>query len=170
MRDARELRILDAQSKEERVVATASFERQPFISDRPFTWSPDSRWLAFLTVSGKLFRNVQIVSAAGGEARPVSFLANSEGGTVSWSPDGTFLLLDTGQRTEEFRVARVDLVPRTPRFREDLFRDLFKEEAPHTPSRTPQETRPASLEPPREPELRRRELRMGDLQLARGRP
>jgi Tol biopolymer transport system component/C-terminal processing protease CtpA/Prc len=153
VRDARELRILDAQSKEERAVATASFERQPFISERPFTWSPDSRWLAFLTVSGKLFRNVQIVSATGGEARPVSFLANSEGGTVSWSPDGTFLLLDTGQRTEEFRVARVDLVPRTPRFREDMFRDLFKEEAPRTPARTPQETRPASVEPPREPSV-----------------
>jgi Tol biopolymer transport system component/C-terminal processing protease CtpA/Prc len=153
VRDARELRILNAQSKEERAVATASFERQPFISERPFTWSPDSRWLAFLTVSGKLFRNVQIVPAAGGEARPVSFLANSQGGTVSWSPDGTFLLLDTGQRTEEFRVARVDLVPRTPRFREDLFRDLFKEEAPRSPARPPQEPRPASVEPPREPSV-----------------
>ncbi|MEN3334132.1 MAG: tricorn protease [Blastocatellia bacterium] len=153
VRDARELRLLDAQSKDERAVATASFERQPFISERPFTWSPDSRWLAFLTVSGKLFRNVQIVSATGGEARPASFLANSEGGTVSWSPDGTFLLFDTGQRTEEFRVARVDLVLRTPRFREDLFRDLFKEEVPRTPARTPQETQPASLEPPREPSV-----------------
>jgi tricorn protease len=151
VRDARELRILDAQSKEERAVATASFERQPFISERPFTWSPDSRWLAFLTVSGKLFRNVQIVSAAGGEARPVSFLANSDAGTVSWSPDGTFLLFDTGQRTEEYRVARIDLVPRTPRFREDLFRDLFKEEVPRTPTHTPQEPRPTSVEPPREP-------------------
>jgi tricorn protease len=150
VRDARELRILDTQSKEERTVATASFERQPFISERPVTWSPDSRWLAFLTISGKLFRNVQVVSATGGEARPVSFLANSQGGTVSWSPDGAFLLFDTGQRTEEFRVARVDLVPRTPRFREDLFRDLFKEEAPHPPARPPQDARPASPEAPRE--------------------
>jgi tricorn protease len=150
VRNARELRLLDAQSKEERTVASASFQRQPFISERPFTWSPDSRWLAFLTVSGKLFRNVQIVSAAGGEARPVSFLANSDAGTVSWSPDGTFLLFDTGQRTEEYRVARVDLVPRTPRFREDMFRDLFKEEVPRSPARPPQDTRPANAESPRE--------------------
>ncbi|MFL6275486.1 MAG: LpqB family beta-propeller domain-containing protein [Blastocatellia bacterium] len=153
VRDARELRVLDPRSKEERPLATTRFERQPFISERPFTWSPDSRWLAFLTVSGKLFRNLQVVPAAGGEARPVSFLANSFSGTVSWSPDGKYLLFDTGQRTEEFRVARVDLVPRTPRFREDMFRDLFKEEAPRPPAPpAPQESRPTA-EPPREPSV-----------------
>jgi tricorn protease len=154
VRDARELRALDPQSQQERTLATAIFERQPFIAERPFTWSPDGRWLAFMTLSGgKLFRNVQVVPAAGGEARPVSFLANAQGGSVSWSPDGTFLLFDTGQRTEDFRVARVDLTPRTPRFREDLFRDLFKEEAPRPPARTPQETRPVNTEPPREPSV-----------------
>jgi tricorn protease len=153
VRDARELRVIDVQSKQERGLATATFERQPFISERPFTWSPDSRWLAFLTVSGKLFRNLQVVPAAGGEARAVSFLANSFGGTVSWSPDGASLLFDTGQRTEEFRVARVDLVPRTPRFREDLFRDLFKEEAPPRPAPPSPEPRPAPAEPAREPSV-----------------
>ena len=154
VRDARELHVLDPQSQQERTLATANFERQPFIAERPFTWSPDGRWLAFMALSGgKLFRNVQVVPTAGGEARPVSFLANAQGGSVSWSPDGTFLFFDTGQRTEDFRVARVDLTPRTPRFREDLFRDLFKEEAPRTPARTPQETRPATAETPREPSV-----------------
>ena len=33
-----------------------------------------------------------------------------------------------GQRTEMRQIARVDLMPRTPQFREDQFRDLFKEE------------------------------------------
>jgi hypothetical protein len=57
--------------------------------------------------------------------------------TVSWSPDGTFMLFDSGQRTESTQLARVDLVPRTPRFREDQFRDLFREETPRntTPRR-----------------------------------
>src|SRR5205085_1349461 len=73
VRDARELRVLDVRAKQEQKLATASFDRQPFISERPFTWSPDSRWLAFLTASGKLFHNLQVVSAAGGDARPVSF-------------------------------------------------------------------------------------------------
>ena len=148
-RGATELRALDAESKQERLLAKASLERQPFISERPFVWSPDSRWVAFTTVSGKLFRNAYVVSAAGGDAKPLSFLANSFGNTISWSPDGTYILFDTGQRTEDFQVARVDLLPRTPRFREDQFRDLFKEETPKTlaPNRQPQETRPQETRP-----------------------
>lgn len=148
-RGAGELRALDAESKQERLLAKATLERQPFISERPFVWSPDSRWIAFTTVSGKLFRNVYVVPAAGGDARPVSFLANSSGNTVSWSPDGAYILFDTGQRTEDFQVARIDLLPRTPRFREDQFRDLFKEETPKTlaPNRQPQETRPQETRP-----------------------
>jgi C-terminal processing protease CtpA/Prc len=71
-----------------------------------------------------------VVPAAGGAARPVSFLANSNSNTLSWSPDGKYLLFDTGQRTEDAEVARVDLQLRTPRFREDQFRDLFKETTP----------------------------------------
>ena len=86
LRDARELRVLDVRAKQEQKLATASFDRQPFISERPFAWSPDSRWLAFLTASGKLFRNLQVVPAAGGDARPVSFLANSFSGTQPLPP------------------------------------------------------------------------------------
>jgi len=151
MRDARELRVIDVESKQERVLATANLDRQPFVSDRGYAWSPDSRWVAFTTVSGgKLFQNVFVVPAAGGTAQPISFLANSNGISVSWSPDGTFILFDTGQRTEDFNVARVDLLPRTPRFREDQFRDLFKDEAPKGPpaNRPPPETRPAPTPAP----------------------
>ena len=76
-----------------------------------------------------------IVPAAGGEAKPVSFLANANATGVAWSPDGTFLLFDTGQRTEVAQLARVDLILRTPKFREDQFRDLFNEEqAPRRPA------------------------------------
>lgn len=32
---------------------------------------------------------------------------------IAWSPDGTFLLFDTGQRTEVTQLARVDLTFRT---------------------------------------------------------
>jgi tricorn protease len=59
--------------------------------------------------------------------------------------------LDTGQRTESFQLARIDLIPRTPRFREDQFRDLFKEETPRTVTPTTrQEPRPQTPESPRE--------------------
>ncbi|HVF55184.1 MAG TPA: LpqB family beta-propeller domain-containing protein [Pyrinomonadaceae bacterium] len=154
-RAGRELRVLNLDAKQERVVATGSFERPPLNSDRPFVWSPDNRWIAYMPIGAKLFRNVFVApveSGAGSGAQPVSFLANVGSNTVSWSPDGTFILFDTGQRTEPNQLARIDLVPRTPRFREDQFRDLFKEETPRTiaPSLRRQENQPQSPVPPRE--------------------
>ena len=133
VRGDRELRVLEVQGRRERLLATALMERVPLTSDRPLVWSPDGRWIAYAALGERLFRNLQVAPAAGGESRPVSFLANSFGNTVSWSPDGRFLLFETGQRTETFQVARVDLVPRTPRFREDQFRDLFQQENPRSP-------------------------------------
>ena len=106
---------------------------------RPLAWSPDGRWLAFFTAGTRGFTNVSVVPAAGGEPRQVSFLANSNATGIAWSPDGTFLLFDTGQRTEAAQLARVDLTLRTPKFREDQFRDLFNEEqGPRRPATAPQ--------------------------------
>ncbi len=150
-RGAKELRVYDMNTKQERVVATAALERPPIISDRPFTWSPDSRWLAYIPIGDRQFKNVSVAPVDGGASRPVSFIANVFSNTVSWSPDGTYLLFDTGQRTESNQLARVDLLPRTPRFREDQFRDLFKEETPKTVTpATRQENRPTSPEPTRD--------------------
>ena len=129
-RDAKELRLLDLASRQERVAATALFDRPPLSPERPVVWSPDGRWLAFTPNGARGFTNVQVVPTAGGAPRAVSFLANSNSNTLSWSPDGKYLLFDTGQRTEDAQVARVDLQLRTPRFREDQFRDLFKETVP----------------------------------------
>jgi len=135
-RAGEEIRVIDVETKKERSIARARLQRPPLISDRPFVWSPDSKWIAYMPVGEKLFRNVNVVPAAGGESRPVSFLANVGSNTVSWSPDGSFLLFDTGQRTETAQLARIDLVPRTPKLREDQFRDLFKEETPKTVTTT----------------------------------
>jgi tricorn protease len=129
-RDAKELRVLDLGSNQERVVGTGRLDRPPLAAERSAVWSPDGKWLAFAPAGARGFTNVQVVPAAGGAARPVSFLANSNSNTLSWSPDGKYLLFDTGQRTEDAEVARVDLQLRTPRFREDQFRDLFKETTP----------------------------------------
>jgi Tol biopolymer transport system component/C-terminal processing protease CtpA/Prc len=150
-RAGREIRVLNTETKQEHVVASASLQRPPLNPDRPFVWSPDSRWIAYLPVGQKLFRNVFVAPVEGGSPpRPVSFLANGGSNTVSWSTDGTFILFDTGQRTESGQLARVDLVPRTPKFREDQFRDLFKEETPKnvSPSLRRQENNPQSPVPP----------------------
>jgi Tol biopolymer transport system component len=105
IRGAKELRVMDVAEKKERVVVTAFFERPPIISDRPFVWSPDNKWLAYAPVGENLFKNLHVVSVDGGPGRPLSFLANVANNTISWSPDGTFVLFDSGQRTESTQLA-----------------------------------------------------------------
>ena len=94
-RGGEEIRIYEIDSKKERTVAKAHLERPPLSSDRPFVWSPDSKWIAYVPVGDKSFKNVYVASASGGDARQITFLSNGNSNTVSWSPDGTFFLFDT---------------------------------------------------------------------------
>ncbi|HEY1114046.1 MAG TPA: LpqB family beta-propeller domain-containing protein [Chitinophagaceae bacterium] len=130
IRDGKELRVLDLATKRETVVAQGYLGRPPFASSGSVSWSPDGKWLAYAAFGPKSLRNIMVVPAAGGTGRPISFLANTFGGNVVWSRDGKSILFTTAQRTENGYVARVDLLPRQPRFREDQFRDLFTEPAP----------------------------------------
>ena len=124
LRDGRELHVMDLDSKQDRTVAKGYLGR----GQRAIAWSPDSKWLAYVGLNAKAFRNVFAVPAAGGDGRVVSVLPNGNTSNLSWSPDGTYLIFNTNQRTEEAQVVRVDLILRTPKFREDQFRDLFKDE------------------------------------------
>jgi len=134
VRNGQELRILDLASKSETLIAKGYLGRPPFSSPGSISWSPDGKYLAFAGFGSKSFRNINIVSAGGGEVKPVSFVANTFGGDVIWSPDGKYILFTTGQRTENGFVARVDLVPQRPRFREDQFQNMFTEQVQNTPS------------------------------------
>ncbi len=145
-RAARELRILDVVTKKETIVAVGEFLRPPFNSRNAFAWSPDSRWLAYTAPSSKSFRNVNIVSVDGGSSKQVTFVSNVFSNAVSWSPDGTYLLFHSNQRTENGQISRVDLIPRHLKFREDQFRELFRDEPPRV-LRAPQ---PATAEQPKE--------------------
>lgn len=136
IRNGRALFVYDVNSKQEREVCKIYADSPPLLSKRNYAWSPDSRLIAFLTNSpdARSYTNVSVASISGGAsnstARPISFLANSNSGSVSWSPDGTFVLFDSSQRTETGSLARIDLKLRTPKFREDQFRELFKQENP----------------------------------------
>ncbi|MBC8153842.1 MAG: PD40 domain-containing protein, partial [Bacteroidetes bacterium] len=133
VRDGQELRVLDLATKKERLLHKGFLGRPPFATTGSVVWSPDGKWIAFASYGAtKMFRNLSVVPAAGGDSKPLSFVANTFGGSVTWSPDGTYILFETAQRTELTQIARVDLVPRTPKFREDQFRDLFNEEVPKT--------------------------------------
>ncbi|WP_461108649.1 S41 family peptidase [Spirosoma koreense] len=148
LRNGQELHVLEFNGKKDRTLYKGYLGRAPFAGSGSVTWSPDGKWLAFFVYGAKTFRNVWVVPAAGGESRPISFLANTFGGNISWSPDGKYILFGTNQRTETAQVARVDLVPRLPKFREDQFRDLFNEEVPRNirPTTTPIAPSPAATE------------------------
>lgn len=153
LRNRDELVVFNVADKSESVVATAPQGRWPGArEERDFDWSPDSKLLAFLSYGDRMFRNASVVPASGGgKAQPASFLANVSGDTISWSPDGKYLLIETNQRTENGVVARIDLVPHTPSFREDQFRDLFKEQKPPVIERTSApEQKPAETEAPKD--------------------
>ena len=127
LRNDRELCVLDLASGKLRVVAKAPIDLpRPLDSSQPFSWSPDGRWIAYLSWGPRMFRNVQAVSLADGRQVSLSSLANTGADNVLWSPDRRSLFFTTGQRTEEGQVARIDLLPRTPVFSEDRFQDLFK--------------------------------------------
>ena len=130
VRDGKELRTLDIASKEEKSLAKGHLSRSP----RGVAWSPDSRWIAYIAVTDPSFRNIFAVPAAGGDSRAVTAMPNGNANNISWSPDGTFIIFNTNQRTESGEAVRVDLILKTPRFREDRFRDLFRDEGPRPPA------------------------------------
>jgi len=142
IRNGRSLMVYDNAAKQERELCKFYTDAPPVAGRGLLAWSPDSKWIAFLTNSPETrsYTNVSVIAISGGDSRPLSFLANSNSGSVSWAPDGSYVLFDTNQRTEDTAVARIDLKLRTPKFREDQFRDLFKEE---NPKQKPQQLAPA---------------------------
>ena len=124
-RDGHEVRVVTTDGTDDRRVAQADVGEPPFSGASTVTWSPDSRWIAYDARGAGGFGNVWVVGLDGSAAHQVTFGADANVGGVQWSPDGKFLLYRSSQRTEVPRIIRVDLVPRTPRFREDQYRDLF---------------------------------------------
>ena len=129
-RDGATLHVVGIDGTGERLLARGTFGRAPFVGGLAVAWSPDSRWVAYLSQGPRGFTHAHVVPVAGGEARQVSFLASSFTSSLHWTPDGASLLFLTRQRTEPARLVRVDLVPRTPRFREALLDALFTTTVP----------------------------------------
>ena len=146
--DDRELHVVTLAGGADRTLFTGAIATDERDGPRP-TWSPDGQYIAFPLLDSRSFVNVHVVPAAGGAARPVSFLANGQMGGIAWSPDGTYILFDTAQRSEDSRIVRIDLLPHVPKFKEDKFSDLFKPGkqpgTPDTPSDTPTPPTPKPL-------------------------
>lgn len=125
-----ELRLLTLDTKATRTLAKGIFGRAPMVANTGIAWSPDGKWIAYLSAGTKMFVNAWVVPAAGGEPRQVSWLSNTRANTLSWSADGAYLLMDTGMRMEAGQVARIDLLPYTPKFREEQLEALFRDDTP----------------------------------------
>lgn len=130
LHDGAEVRVHDLDSGNDRLVARGLLDKAPFTPDVALVWSSDGKWLAYLNSDENGFTNAWVVPAAGGEPRAASLLANSSAGSLAWSSDGKALYFTTGQRTEAGQIAAVDMVPRTPVFREAKFDALFEEKKP----------------------------------------
>jgi len=142
VRNRKELRVVDLDSKQERVLMSG-YVGGGGQGGAGFTWSPDSKWIAYGAADNRALRNVFVVPAAGGQSHQISFLANTNANALQWSPDGKFLLYETNQRTETPQMAKIDLVPVQPKFGEEKFEDLFKPEAPRAGRGANTETKPA---------------------------
>jgi tricorn protease len=139
VRDGRELHVMDVATHADRVVAHGFMDRRPFGDMGNIAFSPAGDWLAYADQDRGGFTNAYVVRTSGGAPRAVTFLPNGNGGPLAWAPDGTRLFFVTSQRTENGAIAQVDLIPRSPRFREDAFRKLFPADEPtrtELPSRT----------------------------------
>ncbi len=153
VRDRKELHVLTLAGGQDKVVATG--EINEYQADA-LAWSPDSKWVAYVPTGLAAFTNVWVVPADGSAAaREITFLANGQNASqLAWSPDGKYILFDTAQRAETPQLARVDLTPHVPVFREDQFQDLFRKQAtpggPETPvspnDRTEGPEQPAAAE------------------------
>lgn len=120
-----------------RLIDTETREIKPFIKGifamgvhaaTSFAWSPDSRWIAFLDADDNYFTNLYVQKIDEIEFRRITFLSHIEGWNVLWSPDGRYIIFNTAQYRSEWQIARVDLRPVQPEFREDEFDKLFEEE------------------------------------------
>ncbi len=121
-----EIRLIDAETLEVKPFITGIF-RQSIHMSSSFAWSPDSKWIAFTNCDDNYFSNLYIQNIDESEARQITFLSQIGSGGVLWSPDGKYIIFTTAQYRTEPQIARVDLRPVQPEFREEEFDKLFEE-------------------------------------------
>ncbi|MCZ6675894.1 MAG: DPP IV N-terminal domain-containing protein, partial [Candidatus Poribacteria bacterium] len=119
------------------LMATETEEKRAFIKDQVFTgvteptdfeWSPDSKWIAFVGTDQNFFSNLYVQHIESEAPKHLTFLSNINSYHILWSPDGKFIVFNTGHYRTESQIARVDLKPIPPVFKEEDFDKLFQEE------------------------------------------
>ena len=117
------------------------FDTPPFVDARDFAWSPDSRFIAYLTAGAKTF--AERAHRARWRRACTAFKAGEgRAGELSGEHQRRLDGVEPGRHLPDVRHRRSApspatssasiCLPRTPKFREDQFRDLFKDEQPKT--------------------------------------
>lgn len=143
-----EIRLIGVASGEDRAFVRATLDHSQF------AWSPDSAWLVFTAEDAHQFENLYVQHIEATSARQITFLSNLQSVGPIWSPNGRFIIFTTYQDRDERQIARVDLRPPTPFFREAEFDKLFdaKESRPETPEPAPAPTPQPEHYPTPQPE------------------
>ncbi len=115
-----EIRLLDAETYIDR-----PFVRANFNFSASFAWSPDSKWVVFIARDASYFSNLYVQQIDEDIAHQITCLSNLDADGPLWSPNGRFIIFTTGQYRAESQIARVDLAPLLPLFREAEFEKLF---------------------------------------------
>ncbi len=123
-----EIRLIDTQKGEARPFIQNAFFIDLAGAPTSFAWSPDSRWVVFAARDCNFFSNLHVQCVDETEPHQITFLSRIGSSTPSWSPDGRFIIFTTQQYRTQSEIARVDLKPVPPTFKEDKFDKLFEEE------------------------------------------
>jgi hypothetical protein len=115
-----QIRLLDAETHTDRPFVIANFTY-----GASFAWSPDSRWLVFIAQDQRFFSNLYIQRIDEDSPKQITFLSNLQAYGPLWAPNGRFIIFTTSQYRAESQIARVDLPPQLPQFREAEFEKLF---------------------------------------------
>ncbi|MDA0747471.1 MAG: S41 family peptidase, partial [bacterium] len=102
-----------------------------------FAWAPDSQWIVFVARDQNFFNNLYVQRLDETEARQITFLSQVGTGAPLWSPNGKFIVFTTQQYRTQGQLARVDLTPVLPVFKEDEFEKLFEDEEDELEEGTP---------------------------------
>ncbi len=88
-------------------VRTDGGEPQPFTygewSDSQPRWSPDGKFIAFVSNRQKPKSQLYLIPVDGGEARPITQLEEGTIGEFAWSPDGTKIAFTYRETAPEWR-------------------------------------------------------------------
>jgi tricorn protease len=121
-----EIWLMETETQETRAFITGQLFVGVF-SPTDFVWSPDSKWLAFIATDENFFSNIYVQHIDEETPKQLTFLSNINTFDLHWAANGKFIVFNTGQYRGEYQIARVDLMPVQPTFKEEDFDKLFEE-------------------------------------------